>query len=449
MCDTIVATGRATSDGSVILAKNSDREPNEVQLLNHMLPQKYNKNDVVRCTYITIPQAAKTNEIFISRPFWMWGCEMGVNSHGLAIGNEAVFTREPYARTGLTGMDLIRLALERTASAPEALSLITELIGQYGQGGNCGYRNKLFYHNSFIIADKKEAWVLETAGSHWAAEKVNGVRSISNGLTIGEKYTLASKGIEEYARRKGYIKKNEAFDFRKAFSDTLITHFSRCSVRQGRTSALLGEHSGKITPLEMMKILRDHGASGSGTPPHRTYMGTVCMHASFGPLRASQSTSALVAHLRDKNPVYWATGTSGTCTGVFKPFYLTGKTIAFLNPDAGAKYSRDILWWRHETLHRRSLLNYSFWNGSIAPERDEIEESFFKAERKMSSGAAAKGKSGTAKLPAFSESCFNEADKKVSEWTSRIKKAGKEKGIPLLYRYFWNRQNRLASLPEE
>ncbi len=33
MCDTLVALGSATADGRVILAKNSDREPNEAHRL--------------------------------------------------------------------------------------------------------------------------------------------------------------------------------------------------------------------------------------------------------------------------------------------------------------------------------------------------------------------------------------------------------------------------------
>jgi len=156
MCDTIVATSPSTADQAVWFGKNSDREPGEAQVVEHLSAQRFTAPAKLQCTYIEIPQAAQTYEVVISRPFWMWGAEMGANERGVAIGNEAVFTRLPVPKTGLTGMDLLRIAIERSATAREALELIARLIAEVGQGGLCGYRHKGFrYHNSFIIADPK------------------------------------------------------------------------------------------------------------------------------------------------------------------------------------------------------------------------------------------------------------------------------------------------------
>lgn len=144
MCDTVIATGEATADGTIILAKNSDREPNEAQMLTYVPRTEHEPGSVVKCTYVKVPQVEETYEVLLSRPFWMWGCEMGANEFGVAIGNEAVFTKEPYTKgPGLTGMDLARLALERADTARKALDTVIELLETYGQGGSGGFRKKL------------------------------------------------------------------------------------------------------------------------------------------------------------------------------------------------------------------------------------------------------------------------------------------------------------------
>ncbi|XP_023264414.1 secernin-2-like, partial [Seriola lalandi dorsalis] len=126
------------------------------------------------CTYIQIPQVEQTHAVILSKPAWMWGAEMGANDQGVCIGNEAVWTREPVVPgEALLGMDLVRLGLERGDSAWAALTVITGLLEQHGQGGQCKEDPESFsYHNTFLLVDRNEAWVLETAGKLWVAQKV-------------------------------------------------------------------------------------------------------------------------------------------------------------------------------------------------------------------------------------------------------------------------------------
>ena len=212
-CDCWVALRDATTDGSVILAKNSDRPPGESQPLVSVPRSLHQQGATVQCTYIEIPQAAETYEHIGSKIWWTFGYEHGMNEHGVAIGNEAVWSKEPLeGNDGLLGMDLVRLGLERGTTAHEAMHVIVSLLERYGQCGNCLHETdgaELRYHNSFLIADPNEAWVLETAGEFWVAKKfTSGVYSISNIYTIETEWDEAhpQAGPERHRQGLGEIR---------------------------------------------------------------------------------------------------------------------------------------------------------------------------------------------------------------------------------------------------
>ncbi len=91
MCDNIVAVGDATADGSVIFGKNSDREPNEPHMVTIIPGAVHEKDSVVHCTYVDVPQVEETNAVLLCKPSWLWGAEMGANDQGVTIGNTGSF----------------------------------------------------------------------------------------------------------------------------------------------------------------------------------------------------------------------------------------------------------------------------------------------------------------------------------------------------------------------
>ncbi len=450
MCDTLVAVDTATADGTVILAKNSDRQPNEAQMLVHVPRARHEAGATVKCTYIEIPQVEETYELLLSQPFWIWGCEMGANECGVAIGNEAVFTKEPYGKEpGLIGMDFIRLALERAGTARQALDVIVELLGTYGQSGNCGFRNEEYYHNSFIIADPGEAWVLETAGEFWAAERVRDVRTISNGLTIGGEWDMASPGLVEHAIEKGWCKSADDFHFARCYSDFLYTRLDGCRARRRRSTGLLEEQRGSITAETMMAALRDHGPQAAADPawnPSRgVLMDTICVHASLGPLRPSQSTGSLVAHLSPDLPTYWLTGTSAPCTGVFKPVYLGGAGLPDLGPDPTGDYDPDSLWWTHEQLHRAVIRDYAARMPLYRGERDALEAEFLsKAAGMRAKYRGANEEERAEPLVAFTASCFERAAEAAARWSESVSSAPVQRRPPRLFTMAWDKFDQQA-----
>ncbi|MBI2423766.1 MAG: peptidase U34 [Candidatus Hydrogenedentes bacterium] len=382
MCDTIAIVEK----DRVFFAKNSDRDINEAQILEWHPRRAHAEGASLQCTWITIPQVRETHAVLLSRPYWMWGAEMGANEFGVTIGNEAVFTKAGYAKSGLLGMDLLRLALERSTTAEEAVNIITALLQEHGQGGGCSHENRSFsYHNSFIVADPTQAYVLETAGKETATEMIQGVRTISNGLTIS--------------------------GFAERHSNRLYTYFAAAHERQCRTTLLARENR---SLMGLMGTLRDHG--GPAWPHYRLSngaMGGPCVHAG-GLLAASQTTASWVAELRPGNHAHWVTATAAPCTSLFKPVSVLHPVDLGPSPEDKAD---DSLWWTHERFHRAAMGFPEQAGAFLGRERDPLErlwmnntpttEEAFAAHRSMLKRWSKQIFMGTDHRPAFVRRYWN------------------------------------------
>lgn len=441
MCDTIVALGNSTADGKVLFAKNSDREPNEAHELVIIPRAEHAADEMVKCTYIEIPQIKETYQVLLAKPFWIWGAEMGANEFGVTIGNEALFTRDPYGKEpGLIGMDFLRLALERSKTAHEALMTIIALLETYGQSGNCGFAHKMFYHNSFLICDPDEAWVLETSAREWAAEKVKDVRSISNAITIQNEWDMASANLVQHAIDKGWCKNKQEFSFRKCYSEPVYTLFSDAHKRQHCTTAQLKEQKGEITPATMMSILRHHDTrSDPDWSPDKGVTGAdVCMHAGWGPIRGSQSTGSMVSLIDRSDTVHWLTGSSAPCTSLFKPVWLDcGLPDHGQAPDG--KFNENTLYWRHEIIHRAILNDYAVRLPLIKPDQELYEELMLTEVTQNLDGTFNKRKS-------ISEKYFKMALDVEANWQQKISLPLSKHKNRMLYRSAWKKFNDEANM---
>mmetsp|Transcript_12968 Transcript_12968/g.38289 ORF Transcript_12968/g.38289 Transcript_12968/m.38289 type:complete len:220 (+) Transcript_12968:432-1091(+) len=210
-------------------------------------------------------------------------------------------------------MDLLRLALERGATARAAVGHLTSLLEEHGQGGACEEGGDWTYENGFLLADAGEAFVVETAGTrHWAVERVppGKGRNISNGLSIRTGVESCSAGLKELCVAKGWWDGEGPFDWKRSVGAGGRAH-AKLDVR-GRERAgadHLAAAAGRVSDGSlpagdvagwlgwMAGVLRDEesgaarwGASGDGSSthcPHHAPTPTPCQASASGLLTAS------------------------------------------------------------------------------------------------------------------------------------------------------------------
>jgi hypothetical protein len=283
VCDLLCALPDATG-ASTLFAKNSDRPPEEVQVFERFAPRR--DGATLRATHVEVPAHARpTFAVFGSRPTWGWGLEQGVNDAGVAAGNATIYTTlDPRsAADGLTGMDLVRLVLERCDRAAAGVELIERLLREVGQGGSGHDGVDRPYWSSFLLADPEEAFVVETSGNDLAVEAVHEARATSNRTTIP-----AFDAAHRHPRQP---------------VEALVDPRWRASQAVLRTRP--------VTVASLQAHLASHEGGADGW--------TVCMHVDSPDLRES-TTAAMVAELpTDDGPtVHHLVGSP--CTGAWRAF---------------------------------------------------------------------------------------------------------------------------------
>ena len=400
MCDTLIL--HDNSGKPLVFGKNSDRHPEEPQALVYCAPRE--------------PGSAKLREsieypdrgyaFLLSKPSWMSGGEMGINSQGLAIGNEAVFSRFKAEPSGVLGMDILRAALASCAGAKDAVDFITSFIEQHAQGGNGALKGTLVYSNSFLAVDPEEAYVIETAGTRWAWRKAMVADAISNAYCIEDDYkrldNQTRKEIAPVNERAACSdeadpgRKGARNSWKKHVEDRKYLLVTKGELRRSTSlaglmrAAALASGGGLSAPAQssaeaalasMLSILRSHEG---GAKPGSLFGGmkNICMHAGLYP--KSSTTASMSVEYLPGGAIVWHTGSPHPCVSLYKPTILWGgRFYSIWKPLAAESKAEPVFgYWqtRAAWAQRHGALARSGQNDFVAS-RDEAQKSIIAIAR--------------------------------------------------------------------
>uniref|UniRef100_A0A674DCC9 Secernin 3 n=1 Tax=Salmo trutta TaxID=8032 RepID=A0A674DCC9_SALTR len=170
------------------------------------------------------------------------------------------------------------------------------------------------YHNSFLISDKTEAWMIEASGKYWAAEIVE----------VNYFFVDNIQGTPwEYAKSQGWWDGKAPFSFAEMYSFMTTARIGTSGSRYCEVRNLLERSKGRITAETMMDILRD---KESGINMEGIFM----------------TTGSMSVVLIDPNlpGVHYITGTPDPERSVFKPFVFV-KDIKQLKQNISLGYGPD------------------------------------------------------------------------------------------------------------
>lgn len=422
-CTNLIAGKKATTDGSVMITYAADSHGLYGDL-SHTPRAKHAPGEMRKVVdwdsnkpLGEIPQPAETYNVVGN-----------MNEYQVAIGETTWGGHEELLdTTGNSIIDygsLIQIALERSKTAREAIQVMTDLVKEYGYASE---------GESFSIADKDEAWVLEMIGKGaekgavWIAVRIpdeaisghaNEPRIRKVDLTDKEN-VLYSPDVISFARERGYFNgKGEDFSFADAYAvhdaatrrgcDARVwsyfrrfqpeadQYFAWCNYDSNEPMPLYIIPERKVSLKEMQESMRDHFEGtpfemtsdvGAG-PNHVPYRWRpmefevdgkkYCMERAIG---TQQTGWSFVSQSRDWLPdpvggVIWF-GTDDTNTSVYMPFYcsLTEVPKELEKGDIN-NFSMNSNFWMNNWVANQAYNRYDLMIPDIRKVQGNLEESF-------------------------------------------------------------------------
>lgn len=272
------------SGKTIIYGRNGVREPVDDSAVSevHHYPASDGSGSV-KCDSAEIDGGA-TYSVILSKPAGVWGAESGSNEKGVCLG--LTFSEGHPVEGKLNATDLVRLGLERAASASEAIDIIISLNGQHGPAEESKDAAKA----AFVICDPNEAWLLNIVGSLWAAQKISSNSlALKPGLSVGTQLDRSSDDLQTKLQAIGAWDGSGDLNFAQAFGSDA----SRCWPGSEPSS------EASFGVVQMFETLRAAGAEQKSLSSHVAVL----------------SNSGLSCH--------WFTATPHPVESVFKPFIFT------------------------------------------------------------------------------------------------------------------------------
>jgi secernin len=325
-CDLVVALPPATAHGHTLFGSNVDRPLGSGRPLCRIPGKEFAPGEKVRAQYVEVLQVRRTSTILGSQPEGWWGFTHGLNEHGLAIGHAPLRNRLLYPQPGLTGGDLVRLALERCRHAHQAVDCLTALVERHGQspapGDPAGAAN-----STFLMADASEAYCVETAGRFWVCQQAHQVKAASNLCQIRQDWDRIAHGLATTAIKEGcWAADGSKLDFAGTLGESPVGEHSGLR-RWGRATILLEQQNGHIDANFLRQLLSDHYEGthfevdpllpADGPAP-------ICRHGSAP--TSDQTTASFVVELAPGPgavTAWWAFGPP--CSTIYFPVSLYGE----------------------------------------------------------------------------------------------------------------------------